>query len=100
MSALSSQEGFSMNRFHSLLMLVGVCASTLLAQSDRGTITGTVSDAANAVVPNAAVTATNSGTGVQSRANTTSTGNYTLASLPAGLYDLSVEVTGLKKYVK
>jgi hypothetical protein len=89
-----------MNRIRSVMALLAVCAGSVLAQSDRGTITGTVSDAANAVVPNAAIVATNSATGIQSRANTTSTGNYTLTSLPVGLYDISVEMTGFKKYVQ
>jgi hypothetical protein len=89
-------------RFIRSLLVVSPVLLTFaaFAQSDRGTITGTVSDAAGAVVPNAAVTAINSETGVQSRTVTTSTGNYTLASLPSGVYDISVEVTGFKKYIR
>jgi len=56
-------------------------AANVLAQSDRGTLTGTVSDSAGAVVPGAAVLATNSETGIASRTVTTSTGNYTISSL-------------------
>ncbi|MDQ1471962.1 MAG: hypothetical protein QOJ99_3442, partial [Bryobacterales bacterium] len=89
-----------MNGICSVMALIAACAGSVLAQSDRGTITGTISDAANAIVPKAAVVATNSGTGVQSRTETTSTGNYTLSSLPVGMYDISVEVTGFKKYVQ
>jgi len=77
-----------------------LCAAAALAQSDRGTITGTVSDSAGAVVPGAVVVATNSETGVQSRTVTTSTGNYTIPSLPVGLYDVSVEVPGFKKHLQ
>src|ERR1035438_316499 len=69
-----------------------------LAQSDRGTITGTVSDSTGAVVPSAAITARNVETGATSEAATTATGNYTIASLPAGSYELTVEVAGFKKY--
>src|SRR5258708_25047315 len=89
-------------RFVRSLLVVSPLLLTFaaFAQSDRGTITGTVSDAAGAVVPNAAVTAINSETGVQSRTVTTSTGNYTLASLPSGVYDISIEVTGFKKYIR
>ncbi len=71
-------------------------AVAAFAQSDRGTITGTVTDPANAVVPGAKVTATNSLTGAKTETAATDTGNYTLTSLPAGLYDLSIEVAGFK----
>lgn len=70
-----------------------------LAQSDRGTITGTVSDPTQAVVASAAVTATNRATGVQQQTVTTETGNYTLSSLPAGEYDVTVEAAGFKKFI-
>ena len=73
---------------------------TALAQSDRGTITGTISDAEGAVVPNAAVVATNTSTAVSLRTVTTSTGNYTIPSLPVGVYDISVEAPGFKKLTR
>ena len=68
------------------------------AQSDRGAITGTVADQVGALIPNARVVATNAGTGVQFTTETTQTGNYTIPSLPAGNYEVSVEVTGFRKY--
>src|SRR5712692_7228261 len=70
------------------------------AQSDRGTITGTVSDPAGAIVPGATVVARNMETAAPYQTTTTSTGNYTLSQLPAGIYDLSVEVTGFNKFVQ
>jgi hypothetical protein len=73
-------------------------ASALFAQNDRGTITGTVQDPANAMVPNATVTATNTDSGAEFRTVTTGTGNYTIPSLPAGMYKLTVEVSGFKKF--
>ena len=72
-------------------------AAAAFAQSDRGTITGTVSDPANAMVPNAKVVATNTATGAVTQTVTTGTGNYTIASLPVGSYDLAVEAPGFKK---
>jgi len=56
----------------------------LFAQSDRGTITGTVSDPAGAVVAAAAVEARNTETGGVYQTSASTTGNYTLAELPAG----------------
>src|SRR5690349_24818948 len=77
-----------------LLLPLIVCA-----QSERGSITGAVSDPANAVVPGAVVIATNSETAVAYQTVTTQTGDYTIAQLPPGMYDLQVEVPGFKKYV-
>ena len=70
------------------------------AQSDRGTITGTVSDPTGAVIPGANVVATKTETGVQYQTLSTETGNYTLGQLPAGTYQLSVELPGFKKYTR
>ena len=58
------------------------------AQSTSGELTGTVFDAANAVVPNASVTATNESTGIATTVTTTSTGQYRLSNLLVGKYDL------------
>jgi Carboxypeptidase regulatory-like domain/TonB dependent receptor len=84
-------------RFLLLLALCLVFSAALPAQSDRGTITGTVSDQANALVSGAAVVAHNTETGAEYDTVSTSTGNYTLSQLPAGMYDLSVELAGFNK---
>ena len=53
-------------------------AMALFAQNDRGAITGTIQDPANAMVPNATVIATNTESGAEFRTVTTGTGNYTI----------------------
>ena len=68
-------------------------------QADRGTITGIVTDQGGAVIANAAVQAKNFETGQVYQSATTGTGNYTIAQLPYGTYEISVEVTGFKKYI-
>src|SRR5664280_656245 len=77
-----------------------VASIAAFAQSDRGNITGTVSDPANAVVPDASITATNLDSGAQSKTTTSATGNYTLASLAPGHYEMTVEVAGFKKFTQ
>jgi len=74
---------------------------TLLAfaQSDRGTITGTVADPANAVVANAAIEVRNVQTGAVYQVATSATGNY-VVQVPTGTYEVSVTVQGFKKYVR
>src|SRR5690349_19508167 len=75
-------------------------ALSLGAQSDRGTITGTVSDPAGAVIASAAIEARNTATGAIYQAASSATGNYTIAQLPAGDYELSISVPGFKKYIR
>src|ERR1039457_6545175 len=77
-----------------------IASVAAFAQSDRGNITGTISDPASAVVPNASVVATNLDSGAQSKTETSATGNYTLASLPPGHYEITVEVPGFKKFTQ
>jgi hypothetical protein len=81
-------------------LLLLTFASVALAQSDRGTITGEISDPAGAVVSNAPIEARNVDTGAVYPAASSSTGNYTFAELPVGNYEISVTVPGFKKYVR
>src|SRR5437016_21831 len=82
----------------SLCLLLSV--NIAFGQSDRGTITGAVSDATGAVVPGASVVATNTETAANYETISTETGNYTLSQLPPGVYQLSVELSGFKRYVR
>jgi hypothetical protein len=82
------------------LIACSILTAVALAQSDRGTITGTVSDPAGAVVPGAVVSVRNTESGVQHETVTTATGNYTVAQLPAGMYELSVELAGFNKFIQ
>jgi len=75
-------------------------SAAALAQSDRGTITGTVADPGGAVVATAPVEIRNTDNGAVYQAATSATGNYTLSQLPVGPYELSVAVAGFKKFVR
>lgn len=70
------------------------------SQADRGTITGTVTDSTLAVIPGVNVVATNVQTSSRYETVTTETGNYTLTLLPAGVYEVSAELPGFKRYVR
>jgi len=78
-------------------LLLALCA---FGQSDRGTATGTVTDPAGAVIPGAKVVARNADNGAIFDTSTTGTGDYTIASMPAGKYEISVEAAGFKKEVR
>jgi hypothetical protein len=87
-------------RFCRLEIVALLFTGAALAQSDRGTITGTVSDSSGAVVPSAAISAKNTQTGAVYEAVTTATGNYALAELPAGVYSLTVSAAGFTNYIQ
>lgn len=61
-----------------------------------GTLNGTVLDSAGAVVPGAAVVATDNDTGVETKTTTTTAGAYTLPYLPQGTYTLRVTMAGFR----
>ncbi|HSP68331.1 MAG TPA: TonB-dependent receptor [Bryobacteraceae bacterium] len=75
-------------------------ALSIFPQSDRGTITGTVSDPAGAVVASVPVEARSTTTGLVYAAATSGTGNYTISQLPVGAYDITVTAPGFKKAVR
>ena len=64
-----------------LLLICFTALPSAMAQTDRGTITGTVTDASGGTVAGAAVTATSQGTGTVSRATTGANGGYTIPLL-------------------
>jgi hypothetical protein len=87
-------------RLKVVFVAVLLFAASVFAQSDRGTITGTISDPAGAVIASAPVSVKNIETGVLYEAASSATGNYTIVQAPAGTYELSVTVPGFKKYVR
>jgi hypothetical protein len=82
--------------FACLLLIVGAT----FAQSDRGTITGTVTDPSGAMIANASIEAKNMQTGVAYQAASSVTGNYTLSQLPVGTYQITCSIAGFKQFVR
>ena len=85
--------------FFVLFVLLVLVSVGLFGQAGTGTITGTVMDPSGAVVSGAAVEAKNTQTGIVYPGVSTDTGNYTVAQLPPGTYEVSVTFSGFKKYV-
>ena len=73
-----------------------LAAGTLGGQTDRGTITGTVTDPTGAPIPGVSVTATHHETNSHYKTDTTTGGEYTLADVPVGEYQVTIEITGFK----
>jgi len=80
-----------------LALLSCLVPGEVSAQAVSGTILGTVKDATGAVVPGAAVTLLNTGTGLTRTVVADAKGEYTAPSLPTGTYSVSSEVSGFKK---
>jgi hypothetical protein len=81
------------------LLVVGH-ARTASAQVLYGSIVGILTDETGAVVPKAAVTVTNTSTGLSREASTDNAGYYSIPNLPEGTYDLSVSATGFRPYTQ
>jgi hypothetical protein len=75
-----------------------LCASAL-AQT-TGAITGTISNLDGDAVPNAPIQATNARTNATFKAASSQTGGYTLAQLPAGIYNLSITLLGYNPFTQ
>lgn len=83
-----------------LLLSLAFVVGLLLAQDDRGTITGTVTDQAGALIPGARVTAIQIATNQKFNTTTTEAGEYTLTSLPVGSYRVMIESQGFKTSIQ
>jgi carboxypeptidase family protein len=81
-----------------ITLLTLVACLALFAQSDFGSISGFVKDASGATVPNANVTVRNEATGTERRITTNESGYYTVTNIPSGLYTVTVEAAGFKKF--
>ena len=77
-----------------------VFAAVLYAQGDRGTITGTVTDSTGAPIPNVVVSIVNTATNTAVRVTSTSTGEYSVASLQPGDYRVEIAAAGFKRFVE
>src|SRR5207244_3148571 len=78
------------------MVLCAALSGSVFGQSERGTISGTVHDSSGAVIPAARVTATNIGTNSAINVASNETGDYTIPSLPVGLYNVLVEKEGFR----
>jgi hypothetical protein len=81
------------------------CASALfatlaIAQTFTGTITGTVTDPAGAVVPGAVLTVTNLETNESRRLTSNEAGLFNFTALSPGRYRFEVERPGFKRFVQ
>ncbi len=85
-----------MKRLSLLLLLFS--AIPLLAQTDRGTLTGTVTDPSGNRIAGAGVVVRSIATGVESLGKTNDAGVYTVTSLSTGSYEVTIQVNGFATF--
>ena len=79
--------------FATAIVTVTLC----MAQGDRGTLTGLVTDNSGSVIPVVVVTAVNMDSNSVFKSATTGAGAYTVPNLPIGNYRLEFVAPGFKK---
>ncbi|HWY77823.1 MAG TPA: carboxypeptidase regulatory-like domain-containing protein, partial [Verrucomicrobiae bacterium] len=82
-----------------LAAFVVLTATALVAQTFRGTILGTVTDASGAVIAGASVKVHNVNTGQDRATQTSADGSYTVSELPIGTYNVTISQTGFQTSV-
>jgi hypothetical protein len=83
-------------RVRAILACVVLMAGSLAAQTFRGTILGSVTDASGAVIPGASVKIHNVNTGQDRATVTTADGSYAVPELPVGTYSVTVTQKGFQ----
>ena len=73
------------------------CTLSGISQTVTGAIRGTITDSSGAIVPGAAIIATDTATGVQTPAKSNQTGDYSIRFLQIGKYTLVVEAAGFDR---
>src|SRR5258708_36553348 len=90
-------------RMFTRVLLVGLAIFmaqvAIQAQTTTGSLSGTITDPSNAVVPAATVTLVNTATGAERSAVTSSEGTFSFQTLQPGTYTITVEAKGFRKAV-
>jgi len=81
-----------------IVFVLAIFSAMLLRAQDSASVTGTVSDPTGASVANAQVTVSAADRGINRETATNSDGEYSVAALPPGSYDIAVTAQGFKKY--
>lgn len=86
-----------------IFLLLGIFAAVstvgAYAQSDNGSIVGTVTDQTGAAIPNAAITVTNLATGLKLHVTSDGAGGFEVPAVPRGSYRAEVKSQGFQSQV-
>src|ERR1039458_4622260 len=78
------------------VFILAMSSSASLSAQTAGTISGHVSDASGASVPDASVSLKNAGTGSERSSVTTGAGDYTFTEVPVAIYSITATHAGFK----
>lgn len=78
-----------------VLLMAGGAIHAQLA--GKGAVAGTIFDASGASVPGATIVMTNNATGIATTTTSTSAGDFSVATLDAGVYTITVTAKGFEK---
>src|SRR5262252_1668693 len=82
------------------LLIAAFAAAPLVAQVDKATITGTVTDSSGASLVGAKVLAKNIDTGIEQSAVTDNQGRYRMADVAIGTYQVQASKEGFQTVVR
>jgi hypothetical protein len=82
------------------ILLLGLLACALFAQSERGSITGIVTDSTGAAIPSAEVSITNRDTATVVKVTASAAGDYSVPNLLPGVYRVEAGSTGFKRFLQ
>ena len=85
---------FNTSRRYLLVALLAVVSIAASAQTFRGTVSGTVTDAQGATIPNAALQLTNPATNATLNTTSNGAGDFSFPELSVGKYNLSISSAG------
>ena len=83
-----------------LALALAALASPAYAQFDSGQISGVVRDEQGGVVPGASIRIVNEATKVEHNTTTDRSGYYIATALPPAVYQVEIQLTGFRKYVR
>src|SRR6266700_3357244 len=84
--------------FFTFLVLLALGFRDAWAQTNTGSISGTVRDSTGAVVPDAKVSVRSVATALERKIQTDGTGGYAIPGLAAGVYDVTISKSGFADY--
>ncbi len=87
-------------RAFKILTLLSIAVFSLFAQTERGSITGVVTDPTGAAVAGAELSLIHRDTNAAAKATTTSSGEFSLPNLLPGTYRVDISAPGFKRFVR
>ena len=85
-------------RLQTLLALFFATA-VLFAQTEKGTVRGTVTDSTGGVVPDTVITVTGTGTNIDRKITSDNNGNFEVPDLQPGTYRIKADKVGFRSFI-